>query len=91
MTIPASLVLVPLLIAFILEVLNYYRRNPEHVFSLPLVFLTAPLALFLLYLGLDTAGLIPAPWSALYLLVALAALAVAARRARFLKPAARST
>lgn len=88
MTIPTGLVLVPLLVAFILEVLSYYRLNPPRVFSPPFAFLTAPLILFLFYLGLDTAGVVPARWSALYLLAALAAFAFAVRRTRFRKPQA---
>ncbi len=88
MTIPTGLVLVPLLIAFVLEMLRYYRLNPQRVFSLPFVFLTAPLILFLAYLGLDAAGVVPARWSALYLLAALGTLVFAMRRSRFLKPQA---
>jgi hypothetical protein len=85
MTVPTSLVLVTLFAAFVLEVLSYYRLNPERVLGLPFIFLAAPLILFLLYLGLDMAGVVPAHWSALYLLAALAILATAVRRTRFLK------
>ncbi len=85
MMIPTGLVLVPLLVAFVLEVLSYYKLNPERVFSVPFIFLATPLILFLLYLGLDTAGVVPARWSALYLVVGLANLAIAVRRTRFLK------
>ncbi|HJS85268.1 MAG TPA: hypothetical protein VJ779_07390 [Acetobacteraceae bacterium] len=93
MTIPSSLVLLPLFIAFVLEVLSYYRLSPERIFSLPFVFLAAPLVFFLLFLGLSAAGLVPALWSALSLLAALAVLALAVRRTRtcLRRPAAQGT
>jgi hypothetical protein len=91
MTIPSGLVPIPLLVAFVLEVLRYYRLNPQRVFGLPFVFLAATLGLFLLYPGLNTAGLVPAEGSAPCLLAALAVLALAVRRARLPQPAARGT
>jgi hypothetical protein len=91
MTIPSGLVPIPLFVAFVLEVLRYYRLNPQRVFGPPFVFLAAPLVFFLLYLGLNTAGLVPADGSALCPLAALAVLALAVRRARLPKPVARGT
>ena len=91
MTILSGLVPVPLFIAFVLEVLRYYRLNPQRVFGLPFVFLVVPLTLFLLYVGLNAAGLVSPRGSALCLLAALAVLGLTVRRARLLKPAARGT
>ena len=91
MTIPSSLVPVPLFTAFVLEVLRYYRLNPARVLGPPFAFLVAPLALFLLYVGLNAAGLVTPRGSALCLFAALAVLGLAVRRARSLKPAARGT
>ena len=89
MTIPSGLVPLPLLLAFFLEVLRYYRLNPTRVFGLPFAYLAAPLTFFLLYVGLNAAGLVSPRGSALCLLAALAVLGLAVRRPRFLKPAAR--
>ena len=85
MAIPTSLVLVPLLLAFVLGVLTCYRLNPERLLSLPFLFLVSPLVLFVTYVGLDAAGAVPARWSVLYLGAALASLVIAVRRTRLPK------
>ncbi len=86
MIVPNGLVLVTLLAAFILSGLSFWKLNPAHILSQPFAVMALPLALFLTYLGLVIGGAMPSPWSVLYMLVALATLALAVWQARCFRP-----
>jgi uncharacterized membrane protein YfcA len=87
MIVPSPAILVPLLAAFILSALSYYKRDPvRRVTSLPFLTLATPLAFLLAWLALETAGLAGRLVSAAAFAVALATFAVAVRQARILLP-----
>ncbi len=89
MIVPSFFILFPLLVAFVLAALIYYKLNPERVVvSTAFAGMAAPLALLLLYLVLMAVGVFPSSWSGLYLVAALVTLGVTIARARVLRPKA---
>lgn len=83
MIVPSSAILVPLLIAFILSALSYYRRDPvRRIACGSFLMAVAPLVFFVVWLALATAGAVSPVVSAAAFAASLAIFALAVWEAR---------